>query len=1006
MAADAESWVELREFEACEPSPLAFRALVALLDTWTGDDQAAAIDYADGLLNRWPDAARLAPWSWCKAAAKGAVPPTWRLVRTLQLKTSHLSKGEVNLAQVARHATLDRITELDLPWYSRFYGISWLYHRPDALPALRRLNATDNRDDGDVRALADSPLWRTLEWFEIGDLPDSLVHRKDASRIVPKLDRSSPVRHLTLRSPDLVAVWDAADPPGLTSAGVIIRSIDDAAKLAARGELSRLTSLTIAFRCGFSGASPFEPFLGNVIEPDEAAAEAFFSGARLDRLEELEIVGYRMGYWGREGMGRLGLNALFESDLLRRLKRLSLRLLPLGDDGIAALAPALGEGLETLELVDVYCKGVGAAALCDSPCLASLRNLDLSGNRIDAGRFTRMAGVPMPRLQTLDLSGPQIHPYYWNIGEQPILDAGASAWAEGANARGLKRLRLQNGHLTDASLRAVFRSPGLRNLEVLDLSSNAFTAGAIAESVVGSPLWNTLKELGLNHCRLDDAAIEALSRVDHAPGLRSLQLGYNSIGPRGAAALANWPVLGRVWRLVLHDNYIGDEGLLSFARSPHLGRLLELDLEQDCWNTRTFTFRDEAARALAASPSLARLDALFSGCVDEYHGTAYSPGFSKEGLEILRKAAGKRPAFRASCGDFSGISEYVENKEFDEEAELGDGDFRAGAYQLNEQEAEPGVRRMQQVRSPAAGELESPGKKPPAILPSLPELEAGDEDIIEGLEFRDPALPSDIFLRLDLSLVDDLRPLPRQVGKVLSDTLGSLFNTCSIGSFDSSGSSSQGGEGGEMIETGVSFSVGIKGDPGPAAQLIREALWWVVAPGDTDLDEFPLDLIREPSHTAARFLQFAVPQVARWRVAGLRGHRIDRVPFTPAQRAGIRGILNAARATEADGWANVATGDDGLMRLATKYLDESPDFDSLNVLIDVLTPQISGIIQDLMQKCHLMLWPMAFAASDEMARAIDCDWPKVEVITSATTLHRLLARGPYHWWSRGSRTPS
>ena len=142
--------------------------------------------------------------------------------------------------------------------------------------------------------------------------------------------------------------------------------------------------MSIAFRCGFSGSSPFEPFLGNVIEADEAAADAFFSDARLDRLEELAIAGYSMGYWGREGMGRLGLNALIASGLLRRLKRLSLQLLPLGDAGVAALAPALGRRLETLELVDVYCKGDGAAALSDSPCMSSLRHLDLSANRIDA----------------------------------------------------------------------------------------------------------------------------------------------------------------------------------------------------------------------------------------------------------------------------------------------------------------------------------------------------------------------------------------------------------------------------------------------------------------------------------------------------------------------------------------------------------------------------------------------------------------------------------------------
>ncbi len=831
---------------------------MALLDTWPGDDQAEAINHAAALLSGWPDAARRAPWSWCKAAARGAVLPTWPLVRTLQLTADHLSKGTVDLARLARRVRLDHITELEIPPYSDFQELSFLYHRPDAFPALKKLRAGDKHDDGDVRALAGSPLWRTLESFEITDMASSLAHSRDASRIVPELDRSDHVRHLALRSPDLIAVWDAADPPRLRSAAVIVRSIDEALTLAARAELSRLTSLSIAFRCGFSGSSPFDPFLGNVIEADEAAAEAFFSDARLDRLEELAIVGYPMGYWGREGMGRLGLNALIASGLLGRLKCLSLRLLPLGDVGVAALAPALGPRLETLELADVYCKGDGAAALSDSPAMASLRHLDLSANRIDADRFVRMASVGMPQLRGLNLSGPSINPYYWDVGQQPLLDAGAVAWASSANAGQLRCLRLRNAHLTDEALTAIFRSPRLRSPEELDLSHNTFTAAAIAQAVVGSSLWQTLKELGLNDCRLDNAAIEALSRVDRAPALRSLRLGYNSIGQGGAAALAGWPVLARVWHLDLHDNVIGPQGLISLARSPHLGRLVELDLEQDCWNSRGFSFDDEAARALADSRSLSRLDALFSGCVDEYHGTAYSPGFSKAGLDALRKAAGMRPAFRASCSDFSGVSEYIESGEFHEEAELDDHDFRGHPRVLNEREAETGERRMQQIRSPVATGPAARDEKPPAIGASLPEPREDDEDIIEGLEFRDPTPSADISLDLDLSLDDPGRPLPGQVGKWLSDTLGSLFHACSIGRFESTSTHSSEGEDGRMIETEIGFSVGIKGDPEPAVRLIREALWWVGAPGDTGLDEFPLALTQEPETPAAQ-----IPPVRR-----------------------------------------------------------------------------------------------------------------------------------------------
>src|SRR5262245_53598531 len=276
-----------------------------------------------------------------------------------------------------------------------------------------------------------------------------------------------------LRSIDLVAIWAASDLPQLRSVAVFIRSVEEARALAARPERSRLSSLSIAFRCGFNGSAPFEPFLGNVIEADEEAADVFFRHARLDRLETLALIGYRAGYWGREGLGRGGLRALIASGLLQRLKHLRLQLLPLGDEGVASLAPALGKQLETLELVDVYCKRDGAAALIASPCLSSLRRLDLSANRIDAERFVRMASVPMPPLQSLDLSGPPANPYYGNIGQQPVLDTGAAAWANSASAEGLKELRLSNCHLTDEALTAIFRSSRLRSLEKLDLSHSA-----------------------------------------------------------------------------------------------------------------------------------------------------------------------------------------------------------------------------------------------------------------------------------------------------------------------------------------------------------------------------------------------------------------------------------------------------------------------------------------------------------------------------------------------------
>jgi hypothetical protein len=988
-------WTELRAFESCEPSVIAFRAMVALLDTWPNDDQEEAIALADKILSNWPDAVRIAPWSLCKAASAGSVQPTWSLVRSLQLTSGHLTKADVDLARLAAHAPLGHVSELELPSFSEFKELSLLYHCPELFPKLRRLRAYDKYDDGEVRAIAGSSIWRTLEVFETEPLSESFAH-SEPSRIVPHLHGDSPIRHVSLRACDLIEMWDANAFVMIRTACVFIRSVDEAIALAQREELARLHSLSIAFRCGFSGSSAFDPCVGTVIEADEAASEAFFGNAKLDQLKRLVIAGYSMGYWGREGLGKLGLVALIDSGLLQRLKSFRLERLPLGDEGIAAIAPALGTQLESLELVDVYCKGAGAGALIESPCMASLRTLDLSANRIDADHVSRMASVHMPNLESLDLSGPAINPYYWNIGVQPILDDGAAAWANSDNAKRLKRLRFSNCHLTDAALTSVFHTSNLHILTDLDLSHSWFTAAGFSQ-IANSPLWNTLKRLTLNDCRLDNDSIEALARVPEAPALRAVELAYNAISTRGAVALADWSVLSSVWQLNLHDNLIGDEGLVALSQSSNLCRLLDLDLEQDCWNSRKFTFNDVAANAFANSTSFPRLECLWSGCVDEYHGAAYSPGFTKEAIGILRKSKWMRPAMRIAISDFSGIHEYCENEGFDEDRELSDHDFRSHTFTLNEKEGTQSPHRMRQLSTARSPDRRIDEMGPAKISP-LSEIvvneTADDEHFIEGLECCDPIPATDHFVMLDLSLEDDQRPLPNQVGKFVSDTLRPIFQACSIGNFEVGGGGSRKCEDGSYIATDVTFYVSYKGDPTPAIQLIREVMWWVGAPHETQNTDLPLALSVPPANGETHFVQLAIPTVFRWS----SGHRIDRSAFSLEQRKTARKIIRELGEEDADGWVRALTSDGGKVSVFTKHLDKSAEFDSLDMLVDSLTPQVSQFIYRVMRDCGLMMFPMAIAVDEAIAKLIDCEWPTVTLVSSEQSLNDLLIRGAYDWW--------
>jgi hypothetical protein len=136
--------------------------------------------------------------------------------------------------------------------------------------------------------------------------------------------------------------------------------------------------------------------------------------------------------------------------------------------------------------------------------------------------------------------------------------------------------------------------------------------------------------LDLSECGLGDSEIETLTAAASAPRLRSVRLAYNSVGSRGARALAAWEVLPQLWELNLHDNIIGDDGLIALATSRRAERLLELDLEQDCWNGSARPYRPAVPAEVIDPTAFPSLDLITLGLVDEYHCARYSCGFPSE----------------------------------------------------------------------------------------------------------------------------------------------------------------------------------------------------------------------------------------------------------------------------------------------------------------------------------------------------------------------------------------
>jgi hypothetical protein len=201
-----------------------------------------------------------------------------------------------------------------------------------------------------------------------------------------------------------------------------------------------------------------------------------------------------------------------------------------------------------------------------------------------------------------------------NIASPPCGDDGVAELAAGAAALPhLRRLNLEFSNLTARGMEALVASPLADRLEDRDLSHNEIgpagievladsprlarlkclnlascaeggkgkaAAGKAVRRLCESPHLAALKALRLYHCGLDDANLAQVCRSRPAFRLAELSLlaQYPRLTDAGAEALAAWPGLAPVRRLILACNEIGAAGGLALARSPHLGNVTELNL--------------------------------------------------------------------------------------------------------------------------------------------------------------------------------------------------------------------------------------------------------------------------------------------------------------------------------------------------------------------------------------------------------------------------------------------
>ncbi len=319
----------LRELLYGDKTYKAWMSLCALLDEWPEDDDlAVALEYADELMESWPDEVRQVPDIWKRALLAGSPNPRFRLIRALELNYEVLEARVVS--QLRWVPWLDNLRILSLRRsFMEDRELGALLELPQ-LTGLRWLDVSNNRiSDRGLGHLAEASSMRELEGLVLSGNPIEGAG-------LPALVSSG---HLArLKHLDLNDTW----------AGRMIPMA-----LLAASNLSHLEVLNVA---------------GNHLGPDG-----------LQVLAQLPALGHlRRMEASHNRVGDEGMSALAMTPLETALRHLDLSHNDIGDPGALALANSPHfASLTQLNLRGNRLSDVGIEALASSPHLPNLDVLEV-----------------------------------------------------------------------------------------------------------------------------------------------------------------------------------------------------------------------------------------------------------------------------------------------------------------------------------------------------------------------------------------------------------------------------------------------------------------------------------------------------------------------------------------------------------------------------------------------------------------------------------------------------
>jgi len=284
--------------------------------------------------------------------------------------------------------------------------------------------------------------------------------------------------------------------------------------------------------------------------------------------------------------------ALASSTSLKQLAHLSLACVAIDHEGSDSV------GSPTVHSTDYHCiNDREFTHLANSASLPSLRELDLTGNRLTIKSVRALASSKtINRLTSLNLSGND------QITGHGVLEIIASS----KSFDELEVLDLSNGPRIAHKSRQ--KLPGLRSLERLDISRGYVRDGDLASFLASVSTPRLTHLIAARNPKLGVGCATAIAKDPDHSNLRVIDLEGSGIGDKGGQTVASSPYLTELRELRLADVGAGRATALAIAENKAMDELRVLDLSTS--SSRPDRIGPEEAKALAESSHLSHLETL------------------------------------------------------------------------------------------------------------------------------------------------------------------------------------------------------------------------------------------------------------------------------------------------------------------------------------------------------------------------------------------------------------